>query len=108
MPVLRSASCRAEAALIASGCCSQRRVLPSISVKRKVTVPVGSSGIVRAPQRIANSLRQRHRPALRPRGGERFFAQGSADGTQLTLIASTVGRWEGGVDGLPQGCRGTE
>src|SRR5207248_3333222 len=39
------ASWRVRAARIVSGCCSQRRVLPSISVKRKVTVPIGRSGI---------------------------------------------------------------
>jgi hypothetical protein len=35
------ASWRASASLIASGCCSQSVVLPSISVNRKETVPVG-------------------------------------------------------------------
>src|SRR5579862_9882458 len=39
----RRASWRARAARIASGCSSQSRVLPSMSVKRKVTVPVGQS-----------------------------------------------------------------
>src|SRR5450755_1448772 len=37
-----SASCRGKATSIAACCDSQRRVLPSMSVNRKVTVPVGS------------------------------------------------------------------
>src|SRR3954464_2015537 len=41
----RRSSWRARAARICSGCCSQREVEPSMSVKRKVTVPLGSSGI---------------------------------------------------------------
>src|SRR3712207_3144641 len=36
-----SASWRPRAARIASGWCSQRAVLPSMSVNRKVTVPLG-------------------------------------------------------------------
>src|SRR6266545_1479602 len=39
----RMLSCCASASGIASGCCSQSRVLPSISVYRNVTVPVGST-----------------------------------------------------------------
>jgi hypothetical protein len=42
MTAAASASWRATAAPIVSGCCSQSRVLLSISVKRNVTVPVGS------------------------------------------------------------------
>src|SRR4051812_1581324 len=41
-----SASWRARAARIASGWCSQRVVLPSISVKRNVTVPLGRSAML--------------------------------------------------------------
>ena len=41
------ASWRAKAAAIAWGCCSHMRVLPSISVKRKVTVSSGSVGMQR-------------------------------------------------------------
>ncbi len=51
-------SCRASAAFIASGCCSQSWVLPSISVKKKVTVPVGNSGI-RLLQSESNRLLRR-------------------------------------------------
>ena len=40
--------------------------LPSMSVKRKVTVPVGSSGIGHLLQGIGDGLLQRHRLALRP------------------------------------------
>jgi hypothetical protein len=35
-------SCRRSAVAIASGCASHNFVLPSMSVKRKVTVPLGS------------------------------------------------------------------
>jgi hypothetical protein len=45
MTVSKIASCRAIAARIASGACSQSAVLPSTSVSRKVTVPPGSSRI---------------------------------------------------------------
>src|SRR5437764_15477125 len=41
----KRASWRARAVRIASGCCSQRVVLPSISVKRNVTLPVGRLGM---------------------------------------------------------------
>src|SRR6266545_4835847 len=37
------ASWRASAVVMAWGCCSHRRVLPSISVNKKVTVPLGRS-----------------------------------------------------------------
>ena len=37
------ASCRADAGFMASGFCCQSCVLPSMSVKRNVTVPSGSS-----------------------------------------------------------------
>src|SRR5690242_18120162 len=40
----KSWSWRATARCIAAGYCSQRLVLPSISVKRKVMVPVGYDG----------------------------------------------------------------
>src|SRR5690349_7623191 len=40
------ASWRTSACRIASGCCSQSHVLPSTSVNRKVTVPLGSSAIL--------------------------------------------------------------
>ena len=46
MAVSRSARWRATAAAIACRSRSQSAVLPSISVKRKVTVPLGRSGIV--------------------------------------------------------------
>jgi flagellar assembly protein FliH len=36
----RMASCRASADVMASGCCSQSRVLPAMSVNRKARVPV--------------------------------------------------------------------
>src|SRR5207237_417369 len=44
------ASWRATAGPMASGCCSQSQVLPSMSVKRKVSVPDGVSGM-RIPAR---------------------------------------------------------
>src|SRR5262245_42917467 len=63
------ASCRASAACIASGCCSQRRVLPSMSLNRKVTVPLGTFAlctvavsIVRAPALRAQDLPPRCAP----------------------------------------------
>src|SRR6186997_2533195 len=37
----RTVSCRASATCIAAGCCSHNIVLPSMSVNRNVTVPVG-------------------------------------------------------------------
>ena len=40
------ASWMTYASVIASGCCSQRLVLPSISVNRVVTVPDGSVNVV--------------------------------------------------------------
>jgi hypothetical protein len=47
--------------------CSQRSVLPSMSVKRKVTVPEGRSGMIRsnddvsrAPDRLSQGRRQEH------------------------------------------------
>ncbi len=46
-----TASCRARAGRIASGCCSQRRVDPSRSVKRNVTVPDGNSLNADSPAR---------------------------------------------------------
>src|SRR5207253_717809 len=45
MAARRSWSCRATARLIAAASRSQRLVLPSISLKRKVTVPVGNAPI---------------------------------------------------------------
>src|SRR5690349_18134691 len=39
------ASWRARARCITSGCCSQRRVLPSMSVNKKVIVPIGGSAM---------------------------------------------------------------
>src|SRR5688572_30417748 len=41
---------------MARGCCSHRRVLPSISVKRKVTVPAGSPVVVADRLGIGNLL----------------------------------------------------
>src|SRR5687768_13609820 len=41
MASLRRVSWRARAVCMARGCCSHNRVLPSISVKRNVTVPLG-------------------------------------------------------------------
>jgi hypothetical protein len=45
MPVVSRASWRASAACIASESRSQRAVLPSMSVRRNVTVPLGSSAM---------------------------------------------------------------
>jgi hypothetical protein len=50
MAPLRISSCAASALLIWSGYCSHRRVEPSMSVNRKVTVPAGYSVI---PQRYS-------------------------------------------------------
>src|SRR5436309_3184 len=58
MTAVRRASWRARAVRIASGCSSQSRLLPSISVNRKVTVPVGRG-------------RRRRRPALARRASVR-------------------------------------
>src|SRR6266567_7301394 len=48
-----SASCRAKATRISSGCASHSFVLPSMSVNRKVTVPVGNRESVRGVGGIA-------------------------------------------------------
>src|SRR5579862_6989667 len=45
MTARSSVSWRARAPRIPSGCSSHRRVLPSMSVKRKVTVPSGRAGM---------------------------------------------------------------
>src|SRR5688572_16044270 len=62
-----SSSWRASAPRIGSGASSQSAVLPSTSVRRKVTVPVGSFAIPRP-----RAVRQPSRRALyRTRGQER-------------------------------------
>src|SRR5215468_6392900 len=47
-------SWRASASFIASGCSSHRRVEPSRSVNKKVTVPVGSSLIVQLRETLVD------------------------------------------------------
>jgi hypothetical protein len=54
---------RSSASRIAAGCCSQRRVLPSMSVNRKVTVAVGNSGILgfrSAPMEEISTIQVHH------------------------------------------------
>src|SRR6185503_1293553 len=51
--------CRASRAGMASGCCCESLVLPSISVNRKVTVPAGKSVMI-SLQYICYGLLRRH------------------------------------------------
>src|SRR5262245_45116060 len=53
MAARRSASWRAKAMRIMSGCSSHKRVEPSMSVKRKVMVPLGMS-IMRLGDQVGN------------------------------------------------------
>src|SRR5919201_47452 len=92
MAAWRSASCRASARRIASGCSSQSLVLPSMSVKRKVTVPVGRSGISDLFQRVGDGLLQAHRPALRPRCCEALVPQGRTRGNGGVAVLLLVER----------------
>ena len=56
--------CRASAARIASGASSHSAVLPSTSVRRKVTVPLGSSAMPTTPVLNGATIRQRASPLL--------------------------------------------
>src|SRR5829696_1915110 len=72
MAARSSASWRARAPCIAAGCSSQRRVLPSMSVNRKVTVPVGrpAMGLLLSPPPGAlGSAARLHRAAGDARAG---------------------------------------
>src|SRR5215212_6265296 len=60
---------RSTAAAIAARSRSQSAVLPSMSVKRKVTVPLGRSGIVRLQNRVVQELHGDCRTCLRPHRG---------------------------------------
>src|SRR5207253_4932165 len=73
-----SASCRSRADCIASRCCSQRLVLLSTSVKRKVTVPVGSE-LTSTPHVLAGAYAASHRaPSTRYRSSAHGFNQSDA------------------------------
>jgi hypothetical protein len=86
IPSRISSSCRASAVRIVSGCASHNLVLPSMSVNRKVTVPVGASNSVEPIERMAvgigftrreahSARRARHtQPARSPRDGNRPVA----------------------------------
>jgi hypothetical protein len=79
IPSRISSSCRASAVRIVSRCASHNLVLPSMSVNRKVTVPVGASNSVEPIERMAvgigftrreahSAKRARHtQPARSPR-----------------------------------------
>src|SRR5215467_2009368 len=54
-----SALWRASAGSMVPGLCAQSLVLPSMSVKRNVTVPLGRSGIVFLPDHFIGSKQQR-------------------------------------------------
>ena len=95
------ASWRASAGRIASGCCSQRRVEPSRSVNRNVTVPDGSSG-TSPPRPVADArmIARRGRVPVaesgaRPSGGTpypRRHAERTRPGDRARARAARAGR----------------
>ena len=57
------------AAFMACGNCSQSRVLPSISVKSKVSVPEGRAPITQEALQLPGQVFKRHEVPLRPASG---------------------------------------
>src|SRR5438128_421430 len=87
MACWRMAWWRANTSGRASGKSCARRVLPSISVKRKVTVPVG--GLVIA-QRQLNCLVQGHGAAGSPGGLESGFVELWTQSSQVPFVFELV------------------
>ena len=97
-PPRSRASWWARACCMAAGCCSQRVVLPSMSVNRKVTVPVGKGGGGPAAGGPAAGARPARRPAAGARAAPCPLHQGRVVGgghVQPGDQEPRPGGWEG-------------
>src|SRR5262249_43886448 len=85
---------------------SQRRVLPSMSVKRKVTVPLGRSLIAGLFQCVGDSLLHGHGFTLDPRRREGFLAERLPRRAHLALTFVSLVCPERSTEGFaPRRCR---
>src|SRR5215211_5148473 len=90
MASLRISSWRASTSDMASGLLSQSLVEPSMSVKRKVTVPVGGLGTVAFLQGVSDGLLDGHRPPLLPRFGPGCFVHPDTCGVQVRFVQRAI------------------